>query len=178
MAESASLYGLLAEFETAEDVTEAARAARRAGFQRLEAFTPFPVEELQDVLGLKEGPIGPIFFLGAVGGLAFALAIMWYVNIDYPINVGGRPLFAWPAFLVVGVELLILGAVLTGVVAMLYLNGLPRLHHPVFEAPRFGFASDDRFFLCLLVEDERRWEEKARAFLLGLQPRSLEAVRA
>ena len=178
MPEGRDLYGLLAEFASADSLVKAARSTRDEGYSQLDAFTPFPVEELNDVLGLQDKRIGPIFFVGGVAGLALALAVMVYVNIDYPLNVGGRPLFAWPAFLVVGVELMILASVIAGVVAMLFFNGLPRLHHPVFESSRFSFASDNRFFLCVLARDQQFDEERTRAFLTGLDPRSIELVRA
>ena len=178
MADDSPAYGMLAEFETGEALTAAARKARHDGYRRLDAFSPFLVEDLPEALGLEERRLGYVFFFGAIGGLALALAVMWYVNIDYPINVGGRPVFAFPAFMVVGVELTILGAVLCGIGGMLFLNRLPQLHHPVFEAERFSFASDDRFFLCVLADDPRFSEDGTRAFLATLGPRTIETVRA
>jgi hypothetical protein len=175
--EAARLYGILAEFNTPEQLTIAARATRERGYRRLDAFTPFPVEELQEILGLSDRRLGPVAFLGGLAGLAGILALSWYVQIDYPINVGGRPLFALPAFLVIGFEMMILTAVVAVLAGMLWLNRLPLLHHPVFEGTRFGFASNDRFFLCVLGDDPRFDADDTRDFLKTLGPVSLEALR-
>lgn len=178
MPDRAAPYGMLGQFGSADELTAAARAARRDGYRRLEAFTPFPVEELAEVLGIEDRRLGYVFYLGGLAGLAAALAVIWAVNIDYGINVGGRPVFAFPAFMVVGVELTILGAVLFGVVGMFVLNRLPRLHHPVFEARDFTLASDDRFFLCVLGDDPRFDPDATRAFLTTLSARTVQLVAA
>ena len=135
------LYGVLAEFETPEALVEAARQARREGYRDLDAFTPFPVEELTEVLRLRDRRVPWLGLFGACFGAALALAMQLFTNFDYPINVGGRPLYAWSAFAVVTFELTVLFAALTPAFGMLALNGLPRLHHPVFGATRFHLAS-------------------------------------
>ena len=169
-------FGLLAEFDSPEALLEAARQARKAGYRALDAFTPFPVEEMPEILGLREWRIGPAFFLGGIGGLGLTLLGIWYIIMDYSIDVGGRPLLAWPAFLVVGFELMILGSVVGGVLAMLALNRLPRLHHPVFAAARFSFASDDRFFLCIQSRDPLFDPKETLEFLETCGPRGISIV--
>jgi hypothetical protein len=175
--QSAGLYGILAEFETPDELVAAARASRRQGYVRLDAFTPFPVEALQEVLAIDDRRLGPVAFLGGVAGLMLVLSVAWYIQIDYPINVGGRPLFALPAFLVIGFEMMILGIVVAAIGGMLVLNRLPRLHHPFFEGTRARFASDHRFFLCVFGDDPHFDADATRDFLKGLRPVSLEALR-
>lgn len=172
------LWGMMAEFDTPEALVGAARRAREAGYRRLDAFTPYLVEELTDALALREWRVGPVFALGGLAGFAATMAVTWYISIDYPLNVGGRPLFAFPGFSVVGFEMMIVGAVAAGVLGMLVMNGLPRLNHPVFEADRFPLATDSSFFLCVLADDPRFDEGGTRAFLAGSGPRSIEALRA
>jgi hypothetical protein len=177
MAEDRS-YGLLAEFETPEQLVEAARKARDEGYRDLDAFTPFPVYELFPVLRLRDRRVLWLGLAGGVFGCALAFGMQLFTNFDYPINVGGRPLYALSAFAVVAFELTILFAALTPAIGMLALNGLPRLHHPVFAAPRFYRASRDRFFLCVLATDARFDAKKTRDFLKGLDPASVELVAA
>src|SRR4051794_6755451 len=148
-------YGLLAEFETPEALVEAAKSAREDGYRDLDAFTPFPVYELFPVLRLRDRRVLWLGLFGGMFGFALALAIQIFISFDYPINVGGRPLYALSAFAVVAFELTVLFAALTPAFGMLALNGLPRLHHPVFGAKAFSRASKDRFFLCVLATDAR-----------------------
>lgn len=178
LAGEPALYGMLAEFDTPDALAEAARLARAQGYRRLDAFSPFPVEGVQEALGLRDRRLGYVAFLGAVAGLAATMAVAWYVTIDYPINVGGRPLFAVPAFAVIGFEVMILATVAFAIGGMLVLNRLPRLNHPVFGGQRFGLASDDRFFLCVLADDPNFAEGATREFLGSLSPRTIETVRA
>jgi hypothetical protein len=171
-------YGLLAEFETPEQLVEAAKKARDEGYRDLDAFTPFPVYELFPVLRLRDRRVLWLSLVGGVFGCALAFGMQLFTNFDYPINVGGRPLYALSAFAVVAFELTVLFAALTPAIGMLALNGLPRLHHPVFAAPRFYRASRDRFFLCVLATDARFDVKKTRDFLQGLEPASVELVAA
>jgi hypothetical protein len=171
-------YGLLAEFETPEQLVEAAKKARDEGYRDLDAFTPFPVYELFPVLRLRDRRVLWLSLFGGVFGCALAFGMQLFTNFDYPINVGGRPLYALSAFAVVAFELTVLFAALTPAIGMLALNGLPRLHHPVFAAPRFYRASRDRFFLCVLATDARFDVKKTRDFLQGLEPASVELVAA
>ncbi len=159
------LYGILGEFETPEALVAAARSARRAGYRALDTFTPFPIPELYRVLRLRDHRVLWFGLCGGVLGFALALAMQMFTNFDYPINVGGRPLYALSAFAVVAFELTVLFAALAAALGMLALNGLPRLHHPVFDAARFHRASRDRFFLCILAADKNFERSAGTAFL-------------
>jgi Protein of unknown function (DUF3341) len=171
-------YGALAEFETPEALIEAARQAREAGYRDLDTFTPFPVYEIFPVLRLRDHRVLWLGLAGGIFGFALALGMQLFTNFDYPINVGGRPLYALSAFMVVCFELTVLFAALIPAIGMLALNGLPRLNHPVFSAPEFFRASRDRFFLCVLASDEKFDAQKTRQFLRGLKPNAVELVEA
>jgi len=146
-------YGLLAEFDSPEALMAAAREAREAGYRRLDAFTPFPVEGLARVLNIPRPRISRVGLFGGIAGAALALFMQFYVSYDYPLNIGGRPLYAISAFAVVTFELTILFSALSMIAAMLWQNGLPRLNYPVFAAKRFHLATSDRFFLCVRGDD-------------------------
>jgi hypothetical protein len=169
-------FGLLAEFETPEALVAAAMRAREEGYRNLDAFTPFPVYKLFPVLRLRDRRVLWLGLFGGLFGFALALAMQLFTNFDYPINVGGRPLYAFSAFAVIAFELTVLFAALTPAIGMLALNGLPRLHHPVFGAPQFARASKDRFFLCVLATDAQFDPGKTANFLKGLDPSSVELV--
>jgi hypothetical protein len=171
-------YGLLAEFETPEALLAATQRAQKAGYRELDAFTPFPVYEIFPMLRLRDRRVLWLGLFGGIFGFCLALGMQLFTNWDYPINVGGRPLYALSAFMVVCFELTVLFAALTPAVGMLALNGLPRLSHPVFNAPQFYRASRDRFFLCVLASDEKFDPHKTRDFLRGLKPNSVELVKA
>lgn len=171
-------YGLIAEFESPEALLGAARAARGNGYGALDAFTPFPVEGLAELLSPPDGRIPRLGLIGGCLGFGMALAMQCLVNWDYPINVGGRPLFALSAFAVVAFELTILLAALVSACGMIVLNGLPRLHHPLFAAQRFHLASRDRFFLCIEAADPKFKNDDTARFLAGLGAASVELVAA
>ena len=171
-------YGLLAEFESSESLLAATQRAQKAGYRELDAFTPFPVYEIFPMLRLRDRRVLWLGLFGGIFGFCLALGMQLFTNWDYPINVGGRPLYALSAFMVVCFELTVLFAALTPAVGMLALNGLPRLSHPVFNAPQFYRASRDRFFLCVLASDEKFDPRKTRDFLRGLKPNSVELVKA
>jgi hypothetical protein len=171
------LLGYIGEFGTADALLEATKRARSEGFRRIDAFSPFPVEGMAEVLDLKrDHRIGWITLAGGLFGIAGMLAIQLFVNVDYPIEVGGRPLFAWPAFAVVDFELMILCAVLFAVAGMLIINRLPKLYHPLFATPRFGLASEDRFFLYIAAQDPEFDPERTRTFLGSLGAWNVESV--
>ena len=174
MAERA--YGLLAEFDTPDALLAAARKARDAGYRRLDAFTPFPVEGLSQILRLPRPRISRAGLFGGLGGAAVALLMQFYVNYDYPLDVGGRPVYAVSAFAVVTFELTILFSALLMIAAMLWQNGLPRLNHPVFAARRFYLASKDRFFLCIQGDDRAFEPRETAAFLRKAGALSVELV--
>jgi hypothetical protein len=178
MSEQESLYGMLAEFKSPEALVEATRRARAEGYRELDAFTPFPVEELTDVLQFDDSRVLWLGLCGGIFGFAVALGMQSYANFDYPIDVGGRPIYALSAFAVVAFELTVLFGALFPAVGMLVLNRLPRLHYPVFGATRFHLASKDRFFLCIHAQDARFDVERTRRFLETLEPESVETVPA
>jgi hypothetical protein len=172
------ILGLLAEFGSEDALLEATKRARSEGFRNIDAFSPFPVEGMAEVLALKhDHRVGWITIAGGLFGFFGMLAIQLFVNWDYPIEVGNRPLFAWPAFFVVDFELMILCAVLFAVVGMFAIIGLPKLYHPLFGVPRFGLASEDRFFLYIGAHDPKFDREKTRGFLGSLGAWTVEPVR-
>jgi hypothetical protein len=174
-----ALYGLLAEFPSADSLCAAARHVRARGWTKVEAYTPFPIEGLDEILKADKGWIAPITLLGGILGGAGTYFLQWYAAVvDYPINIGGRPLNSWPAFIPATFEITILGAALAATVAMLALNGLPRLYHPLFELEEFELASRNRFFLCLPARDPVFAPGPARDLLAELHPLLLREVRA
>jgi hypothetical protein len=175
--ESPKLYGLMAEFSDPTALVAAARQAHEAGYRHLDGYTPFPIEELSEALGIHRNLLPPLVLTGGIVGLLTGIGLQYWTSvIDYPINVGGRPLFSWPAFIPVTFELTILFAALTAVFGMLALNGLPMPHHPVFGAPRFALASRDRFFLCIEATDPKFDRDDTWRFLQRLQPRQVSEV--
>ena len=170
------IYGMLAEFKSPEALIVAARKAREAGYRQLDAFTPFPVNKLDRILRLPYSNISWVGLIGAFAGAGGALLMQCYVNYDYPLNVGGRPIYAISAFAVVIFELTILFSALAMMIAMLWQNGLPRLNYPVFAAARFHLASKDRFFLCVSAHDAMFDERDTSAFLTDAGAVSVEQV--
>lgn len=171
-------YGVLAEFETPEALVDAIKRTRAEGYRAIDAFTPFPVEGLAELLEFRDSRVLWLGFIGGCLGFAVALAMQLFTNFDYPLNVGGRPLYALSAFAVITFELTILFSALLTAVGMLYLNGLPRLHYPVFTASRFHLASKDRFFLCIKADDPRFTKNETEKFLRNIGASSVEVVAA
>ena len=169
------VYGVLAEFDRPEALVEAAKRTRDAGYTRIEGFSPFPIEEMPDALGLKDNRVPFACLGGAIAGGLGGYLLQVYTNIDFPLNVGGRPLIAPQAFALITFELTVLGAVLAAVLTMLLLNKLPRLNHPIFEAKRFHLASTDKFFLVIQANDPRFDEAEVTRFLKKLKPIGIEA---
>ncbi|HJS07723.1 MAG TPA: DUF3341 domain-containing protein [Pirellulales bacterium] len=171
------LYGLMAEFEEPHELLHAAEAAHAAGYRRMDAYSPLPIEGLSHALGFRETRL-PLLVLagGILGGLA-GYALQYWVNvIEYPYNIGGRPYHSWPAFIPITFETTILGAALTAVLGMLALNGLPMPYHPTFNVPEFNLASQHRFFLCIEARDWRFDLLETRGFLESLEPVKVTAV--
>jgi hypothetical protein len=171
-------YGILAEFKSPEALLEAARRVRAEGYRQLDAFTPFPVEGLPALLELHDRRVPLLGLIGGCVGCAAGLVMQIYISFDYPLNVGGRPLYPLSAFAVVTFELTILFAAAFAVTGMLAMNGLPRLSYPVFAARRFHLASRDRFFLCVRGGDPHFDADATRRFLEMLGPESVEVVIA
>lgn len=160
------LYGILAEFKQGEALLAAARQAYTAGYRKLNAYTPFPLEGLSDALGQKPSKLPLLTLAGGVLGGSGAYFMMWYASvISYPINVGGRPLHSWPAFIPITFELTVLGASFASFFGMLALNGLPHPHHPLFNVPAFKLASRNHFFLCIQARDPLFRLDETRRFL-------------
>jgi hypothetical protein len=170
-------HGVIAEFETPEKLLVAARAAFDSGYREMDAYTPIPVEGLTQALGHRSSGLQRIVFgFGVLGCATGYLMCLYLMKYDYPLNIGGRPLNSWPAYIPVTFELTILFAALAAVIGMLVLNKLPRPNHPVFNVAEFERASRDRFFLCLEATDPRFEIGSAREFLNGLHPLSVTEV--
>jgi len=167
----------MAEFEDPTTLVAATERAYHEGYRRMDAYSPFPIEELQDALGGHHTRLPLIVLIGGlVGGIGGYALQYWVAAIAYPINVGGRPLHSWPAFIPVTFECTILVAALSAVLGMLALNGLPMPYHPVFNVPRFALASRNRFFLCIEARDRKFDLEETRRFLETLNPREVTTV--
>lgn len=147
-------WGLLAEFESTDSLVPAVRDLRERGYQRFDAHTPFPVEELPAAMGFEKSGMPAVVLAGALSGGIVGFALQWWVSVvAYPLNIGGRPLNSWPSFIPVTFELAILGGALFAVLGMLGLNGLPRPHHPLFAIPAFQRATTDGCFLSVRADD-------------------------
>lgn len=172
-----TLYGLMAEFDKPGQLVAAAERARKEGYHKMDAYAPFPVEGLADALGFRRTRVPLIALIGGLTGCIGGYYMQyWIAKIDYPLNVGGRPLNSWPAFIPVTFELTVLGAALFAVLGMLALNGLPMPHHPVFNAPRFALATRDRFFLCIEAADPKFDLTNTKRFLESMQCREVSEV--
>ena len=171
------LYGLMAEFHTAEELIEAAHKVHEAGFKHVDAFTPYPIEELSHVLDLPRSKVPLIVLGGGLAGMAGGYLLQyWSQVIEYPLNIGGRPFHSWPAFIVPTFEMTILFAALSAVLGMFALNGLPQPYHPVFNVPAFALASRDRYFLVIESRDPKFKLEETRRFLLDLHASEVSDV--
>jgi len=171
------VYGLLAEFDTPTALVEAATKARLAGYRKMDAYSPIPIEELNEALDLRRSRLPLLVLLGGIcGGLAGFGLEYWSSVIAYPMNVGDRPLNSWPQFIPVTFETTVLGAALTAFVGMWALNRLPQPYHPVFNAPAFSRASTDRFFLLIEQADPRFERQATWQFLEGLRPVGVSEV--
>ncbi len=178
MNKDPQLYGLMAEFNGPEKLVEATARACDEGYRRVDAYTPYPVEGLEEALHFHRTWVPPLVLLGGVTGAVSGYALQYYAAaIAYPLNVGGRPLNSWPMFVPVVFEMTSLFAALFGLFGMLALNGLPMPYHPVFNVPRFAMATRDRFFLVIQARDPKFDLDSTRQFLQGLGAQEVSDVR-
>jgi len=171
------IYGMMAEFDSPVALVEAAKRTYQAGFTKIDAYSPFPIEGLAEEIGFHHDEVPLVVLIGAiVGGLTGYLMQYWMSAVDYPLNIGGKPYHSWPAFIVITFEMTILFGGISAVLGMLALNGLPMPYHPVFNVPRFALASKDRFFLIVFSSDAKYDAAGTRRFLESLDPRSVSEV--
>jgi uncharacterized membrane protein len=170
-------YGVMAEFEDPTSLVNAARSAYEMGFRKLDAYTPFPIEELNDVLHLHKNKLPLIVLCGGVLGALTGYLLQYFVTVIYfRINVAGRPLHSWPSYIVITFELTILFGAIATVLGMLGLCGLPMPYHPVFNVPRFSAASRDRFFLCIEASDPMFNAQTTSRFLESMDAKEVSEV--
>ena len=171
------IHGLMAEFDDPTSLVTATERAYGAGYRCMDAYSPFPIEELHHALGGGHTRLPLIVLIGGLAGCIGGYALeYWSSVVAYPLNIGGKPLHSWPAFIPVTFECTILAAALSCVLGMLALNGLPMPYHPVFNAERFALASRDRFFLCIEARDPKFDRDTVWAFLTGLGPTAVMDV--
>ena len=169
-----NIYGLLAEFDTPTQMVDAARKVRDAGFTKTDAFSPFPLHEIDEALGIKRSILPFMVLGGGLAGLLTGLGLqIWVHYIEYPMNVGGRPYISLPSFIPPAYELTILFAAFTAVFGMLFLNGLPQPYHPVFNVPRFALATREKFFLIIEAKDPKFDYEGTKSFMESLNPQEV-----
>lgn len=169
-----NIYGIMAEFDTPTQLVEAARQVRDAGYTKTDAFSPFPLHEIDEALGIKRSILPFMVFGGGVIGLLSGLGLQYFVHVlDYPIIVGGRPYFSLPSFIPPSYELTILLAAFTAVFGMLFLNGLPQPYHPVFNVPRFALATREKFFLLIETRDPKFDYDGTKDFMQRLNPQEV-----
>lgn len=167
------VYAYAAEFDDPTQLVEAARAVREAGYKRFEAYSPYPIRELNEIVP-GWNPVAPIVLFGGIAGAVTAWIMQsWIAIVDFPINVGGRPLYSWPAFVPITFELTVLFASIAAFLGALGLCGFPLPHHPVFNLKEFARASNDRFFLFVEARDYKFNPVKTAELLEGFDPLEL-----
>lgn len=177
MNERTSIHGLIAEFSDRDELLAAAQRAYDAGYRRMDAYSPFPIEGLAEAIGRKRTGVPFIVLCGGIVGGLSGYFMQWFAMAkDYPLNIGGRPLHSWPSFIPITFEFTVLIASLSAVVGMLMLNRLPEPYHPVFNAPGFERASTDKFFLCIEASDPKFDANATRKFLESLAPGAVNEV--
>jgi hypothetical protein len=172
-----AIHGLMAEFENPNALVAAAYRAHFEGYRNMDAYSPFPIEELHEALGAHHTRLPLIVLIGGLLGCVGGYLLQFWANaVAYPLNVAGKPFNAWPMFIPVTFECTILGASLAAVLGMLALNGLPMPYHPVFNVSRFALASRNRFFLCIEARDPKFDIARTRGFLEALGAREVTTV--
>ena len=171
------LWGVLAEFETADQMSHATAAATKAGYTHVDAYSPYPVGEAADALNFPKSEMGPIMFIGGLTGACAGFIMQYWANTwGYSLNIGGRPYFSWPSFVPITFEMMVLTTALSGMFGLMALCGLPRYNHPLFNSAKFDRASRDRFFVCVEASDPQFDAAKARELFNGLHALSVEEV--
>ena len=172
-----SIYGLMAEFDSAKELVAAAHKTHEAGYQKIDAYSPFPIEGLAEAIGFHKNGVPLVVLIGGlIGGISAYALQYWVAVITYPVNVGGRPLHSWPSFIIVTFELTILFGGLSAAVGMLVLNGLPMPYHPLFNVDRFSAVTRDKFFLCVEAADPKFDVVDTQRFMESLKPLSISEV--
>jgi hypothetical protein len=171
------IFGVMAEFETPTELVRATEAAAHAGYRKMEAYTPFPIEELHHALDLPKSKLPLIVLLGGICGGLTGFGLQWYITVyNFPTNIGGRPLFSWPSYIVITFELTVLFAAIAATFGLLALCGFPTPYHPVFNAPGFERATRDGFFLCIESHDPLFDAEGTKSFLKKLDAKGVSEV--
>lgn len=173
------IHGVMAEFENPTEFVAAIHAVKKAGYEGFDAYSPMPVEEAAEAMGLHGSRLPLMVLCGGIAGFCFGYALAYWTGvINYPLNIGGRPLHSWPAYIPVLFECTVLFAALTAVFGMLGLNGLPQHYHPVFNVERFALASRNRFFVCIEATDPKFELEDTKRFLQSLTPVEVSEVES
>lgn len=171
------IYGLLAQYDAASALLDAARFARNHGYRKMDAYSPFPVHGLREAVGARRSWIPLIVLIAGVTGAVTGFGMCYFAQvIHYPFNVGGRPLNSWPMYIAITFELTVLFGGLTAMFAMLAANRLPEPYHPLFNVPNFDLATSNRFFLCIESDDPRFDPDATAEFLRGTQPTRVSLV--
>jgi hypothetical protein len=172
-----NLYGLMAQFATPEELLQAAQRAYNAGYRKMDAYSPSQVDGVAEAIGFTKTRVPLVVLIGGIVGAVTAYGMQYYSAVrDYPLNVGGRPLHSWPAFIPITFELTVLFAAFAAVIGMLAMNRLPKPYHPVFNVPEFKLASQTRFFLCLQADDPQFGQQSVQYFLESLGPLAIHEV--
>lgn len=175
--EEPKVHGLIAEFDEAEDLLEAAKKAYAAGYRELDAYSPFPIHGLSEAIGFKKTYVSLITLLGGLTGACTGFGMQYIAMVlHYPYIASGKPLNSWPSFMPITFELTILFGAFAALGSMLLLNGLPQPHHPIFNAKRFERASNDGFFLCVECKDAQYDLAGTKSFLESLGPVEVSEV--
>ncbi len=174
---SSQIYGLLARFDTPEDLMKATVKVRDYGYEKFDCHTPYPVHGLDEAMGLKRSILGYIVGVGAIGGASIGMLLQWYVStVDYPIVISGKPLFSWQAYMIITFVLMVLGGALSSLLGMFHLNRMPTFHHPLFSSKIFEKATDDAFFISIEFEDPLFNQGKTEIFLSSIGGKDIEVV--
>ncbi len=177
MAAFPQIYGIIAEFETPAAIMHAAEKVRDSGFRKWDVFMPYPVHGMDKAMGLKNSRVGWFSFIGGCTGYTCGMLMIWWMNaVDYPIVIGGKPMFSPFSAFPPSYELTILLGSFGSLLGMLFLNRLPRLHHPLLKHRRFALASHDRFFLVIETGDPKYSESETRKLLEAAGSARIELV--